>query len=146
MTLASSPAAAAAADVQLPSWVVVPSSSGEEPPACRPEQMRIDDCLNGLRARLDAEEAEEAAFLAEVEEQEQEEEAAFLAELEDEDAGHDDEDEEAAEEAPPADNEPRCQVVYEAHGSVRATAARFLVSDADTEAAEQAAVSFARRG
>ena len=115
----------------LPAWVVIPSGIDEDPPACRPEQMKIDDCLENLRRQIE-EDKEEALFLAEVEEQERDEEEAFLAGLDndesDSDAGQTmttdvtDMTEEGSEEY---NNEPRSQVIYEAHISVKKAAARF---------------------
>ncbi|KAJ9468551.1 hypothetical protein DIPPA_30359 [Diplonema papillatum] len=126
----------------LPSWVVVPDRVDEDPPACRPEQMRLDECLEALHTALaqqktddadgdaDTDDADEAAFLQELQ-AEDEEEAAFLDGLDDDESSDppsppesDSEDPEPAQQ-PQLRNEPRGQVVYEHLGSVRTVAALF---------------------
>eukprot|EP01059_Diplonema_ambulator_P018977 TRINITY_DN3169_c2_g1_i1.p1 TRINITY_DN3169_c2_g1~~TRINITY_DN3169_c2_g1_i1.p1 ORF type:complete len:154 (+),score=30.50 TRINITY_DN3169_c2_g1_i1:63-464(+) len=120
----------------LPSWIVVPSGIDDEPPECKPEQMKLDECLEGLQREISGsgDVDEENAFLQdleELEEAERAEEEAFLEAM-----GADD-DASDTPPSPPASesedeavrDEPRSQVVIEHLASVRNTAALFHHTD-----------------
>eukprot|EP01064_Diplonema_japonicum_P025075 TRINITY_DN3602_c0_g5_i1.p2 TRINITY_DN3602_c0_g5~~TRINITY_DN3602_c0_g5_i1.p2 ORF type:complete len:137 (+),score=21.41 TRINITY_DN3602_c0_g5_i1:56-466(+) len=120
---------------QFPSWVVVPEGVDDEPPECKPHQLKLDDCLRVLQKELVEVEAadEELAFLDDLEEQEakeREEEQAFLQDIGDSD------EESSTPPSPPASDsesenadEPRSQVVYEHLASVRSVAEKFRASE-----------------
>eukprot|EP01060_Flectonema_neradi_P039939 TRINITY_DN8968_c0_g1_i1.p1 TRINITY_DN8968_c0_g1~~TRINITY_DN8968_c0_g1_i1.p1 ORF type:complete len:118 (+),score=36.16 TRINITY_DN8968_c0_g1_i1:66-419(+) len=103
-----------------PSWVLIPEEVDEHPPACEPSQMKIDECLDGLKEEIIRQ--EEDKYLQELEEEE-----AFLEAME-----SDDDDSSTPPSTPPdsdeeeeEDNEPRSQVLIEHLRPVLSIAAQF---------------------
>ena len=104
--------------ISTPSWVLIPEEI-DEPPACEPSQLKIDECLDGLKEELIRN--EEERYLQELEEEE-----AFLAGMEsDEDDSSGPPSTPSDSDAEEEDNEPRSQVLIEHLRPVLSIAAQF---------------------